>query len=147
MTKIFTIGFAEKDAQRFFSLLRSTDANHLIDIRLNNISQLAGFTKKNDLKFFLNEILNWKYSHRLEFAPTKDILDRYKSGIINWIEYEREYISLLEARKIKENISIIDFDRAVLLCSEHKPTFCHRRLAAEYLRNVFDQNIEIIHLY
>ncbi len=147
MNKLFTIGFAGKNAEKFFRLLKNSGGKRLIDIRLNNVSQLAGFTKRDDLRFFLKEILNWDYFHCLELAPTKDILDGFKSGKITWPEYEKEYFALLSSRKVESSFKFEDLNLSVLLCSESRPEQCHRRLAAEYLKKASSVNFEICHLF
>jgi len=142
---VFTIGFAQKNAKEFFATLKAAGVKHLIDIRLNNISQLAGFTKKDDLQFFLREICGISYSHKKEFAPTEDILDGYKKKIISWKEYESKYNQLIENRQIAETVDPSTLDMTCLLCSEPKADQCHRRLLAEYFHNHFPA-IQVIHL-
>ena len=147
--KLYTIGFTKKNAEQFFSLLEKAQITTLLDIRLNNVSQLAGYTKRDDLCFFLKKILNVKYIHSIKLAPTKQILDDFKSNKISWEKYEIEYYKLLEERNIKSLFpTIVDFNKDTIcfLCSEEKPTHCHRRLLAEYLKRNLSQNIEIIHL-
>ena len=100
---IYTLGFTQKNAAEFFNLIRSNGIEVLIDIRLNNKSQLAGFTKGTDLSFFLKEICNCKYQHCIEFAPTKDILDNYKKGSISWSEYEKSFIPLITQRNVVDS--------------------------------------------
>jgi uncharacterized protein (DUF488 family) len=142
---IYTIGFVKKSARDFFEILQSCGAKHLIDIRLNNKSQLAGFTKKSDLEYFLKTILNVKYHHALEFAPEKTILDEYKKSK-NWANYEGKYLDLLKRRQAEKSIDLhLLKDGIVLLCSEAKAQQCHRRLAAEYLSRAIP-GIEIKHL-
>ena len=143
--KIYTIGFTKKDAETFFSLLKKNNIVRLIDIRLNNVSQLAGFTKKDDLKYFLKEICNIEYLHSKELAPSDDILKKYKKGDINWMKYEEQFNALLHKRKPENNISLDMLMDACLLCSESKADKCHRRLVAEYFQKVY-QNIKIIHI-
>ncbi len=131
---LFTIGFTKKNAEKFFSILESNKVKTIIDVRLNNTSQLAAFTKQDDLRFFLHRILNCSYVHLAEFAPTEDILSSYKNKKISWNDYERMYLELLEKRKPENKLSFSDLDHACLLCSEPLPEKCHRRLAAEYLK-------------
>ena len=138
MKTLYTIGFSGKDARTFFTTLKQNNISLLVDIRLNNVSQLAGYTKKNDLEFFLREICNIDYSHEISFAPTKEILDNYKNKVITWEQYKEEYISLMEYRKILNNNSL-NLDKACLLCSEKTHEQCHRSLLA----NIFIKN-EII---
>ncbi len=147
--KIYTIGFTKKNAEQFFSLLEKAQITTLLDIRLNNVSQLAGYTKKDDLCFFLKRILNVKYIHSVKLAPTKQILDDYKKNKISWERYEIEYHKLLEERNVKNLFSTIvnlSKETICLLCSEEKSHHCHRRLLAEYLKNNLSKDIEIVHL-
>jgi uncharacterized protein (DUF488 family) len=145
MTNIYTIGFAQKNAEVFFKLLRNSNVRTLIDVRLNNISQFAGFTKKNDLIFFLKEIGNIKYKHIPELAPTKEILDAYKKKKISWEQYEAQYNELIQSRNVNKMISFEELDDACLLCSEPKADKCHRRLAVEFLKATHP-NLKIWHL-
>lgn len=131
MRTIYTIGFSGKNAKLFFQLLKNNNIKSLIDVRLNNVSQLAGYTKKNDLEFFLKEICAIDYFHLTDLAPTKEILDGYKKGNIKWKQYEKEYLALIQSRNIEQKIKNINFDKACLLCSEKTADKCHRRLAAE----------------
>lgn len=142
---IFTIGFTKKNAKTFFSKLRDTGVTRLIDVRLNNVSQLAGFAKRDDLIFFLKELCNCEYSHIPDFAPTKEILDAYKKKEIDWPEYESRFNQLIKKRKIENMISKESLNNSCLLCSEPTPEQCHRRLVAEYLKEKYE-NIEIKHL-
>jgi uncharacterized protein (DUF488 family) len=142
---LFTIGFTRKNAQRFFEVLRKMRVKRLIDVRLNNVSQLAGFTKRDDLAFFLREICECDYEHRPAFAPTQAILDDYKRGTMNWEEYERAFKALMRDRQIESQIVLGDLDHACLLCSEPTAQNCHRRLVAEYLRDRLG-HIQILHL-
>lgn len=146
--KIYTIGFTKKSAEDFFEALKKHKVEYLIDIRLNNSSQLAGFTKGNDLKYFLKEICNIKYIHDLDLAPTKEILDGYKNGEIDWEKYEELYIDLLEKREIKDkfNNKYKELDNICFLCSESTANNCHRRLLAEYIKNKICSSVEIIHI-
>ena len=143
--RIYTIGFTKKDAKTFFSLLRKNKIVRLIDIRLNNVSQLAGFTKKDDLKYFLKEICNIEYLHLSELAPTDDILKEYKKGDISWLEYEEQFNALLQKRKPEKSIGLDMLMDACLLCSESTADKCHRRLVAEYFKEVY-KDIEIVHI-
>jgi uncharacterized protein (DUF488 family) len=145
MIRLFTIGFTEKTAATFFTLLKTAGVRKIMDTRLNNVSQLAGFAKGKDLEYFASEIGNMGYEHLINLAPTKDLLSRYRDRTINWGEYEKEYISLLDERNIVEQIDFEKLNDSCLLCSEHKPERCHRRLLAEYLQGR-NQEIEIIHL-
>ncbi|MFC1676810.1 DUF488 family protein [Planctomycetota bacterium] len=144
-TNIFTIGFAKKCACEFFTKLMDAGIKTVIDVRLNNASQLAGFTKKRDIEYFLKEIGNIDYLHRPELAPTKNILDTYKKKEIDWGEYEFQFKQLMTKRQIENLVTPEEINNACLLCSEPIPEKCHRRLVAEYLRNHWD-DILITHL-
>lgn len=148
--KLYTIGFTKKSSKQFFELLKANNVRAMADIRLNNSSQLAGFTKGNDLEYFLKAICNADYLHLLSLAPTKELLDGYKKKAIYWPEYEKRYRELLENRADEgtlDSLSRLNLDGMCLLCSEETPERCHRRLAAEYFRNKYpEKNIEIIHL-
>lgn len=144
--EIYTIGFAGKSAETFFGLLRQAHIQRLIDIRLNNTSQLAGFTKAENLPFFLREILKADYVHDLSLAPTPEILKDYKKDKSVWQKFERDFLALLKKRSVAKNLDRHLFDvPAVLLCSEPKPDHCHRRILSEYLRDHW-RNVKIIHL-
>jgi uncharacterized protein (DUF488 family) len=142
---LFTIGFTKKTAQQFFDTLVNARVTRVIDTRLNNISQLAGFTKRSDLEYFLRKIGEIEYVHMLELAPTKDILDDYKKNNGNWDTYEKNFLNLMSKRKIEKRISPELITGSCLLCSESKPHHCHRRLVAEYLKDKWG-NINIYHL-
>jgi len=142
---LYTIGFTRKSAEDFFNRLSNAGVKKVIDIRLNNASQLAGFAKNKDLEYFLKEICDISYEHRLDLAPTKEVLDEYKKEGNNWAIYEKKYTELLNERKIEINTSPELFHESCLLCSEDAPTYCHRLLLAEYLKNQWG-NVEIVHL-
>lgn len=131
---LFTIGFTKKSAEEFFSTLREAGVRTVIDTRLNNRSQLAGFAKQQDLEYFLREISGINYDHDLQLAPTPEILTPYRNGTMPWEEYQREFNALLADRAPANDSTQQRFDRACLLCSEHTAEFCHRRLVAEYLQ-------------
>ena len=137
--KIFTIGFTKKSAETFFTRLRDAGVMRLVDVRLNNVSQLAGFAKKEDLRYFTKAICNIEYIHLPELAPTADILDPFKkrkNG--DWDLYERQFLDLMSQRRIEETVSRELLDGGCLLCSEETPHHCHRRLVAEYLQEKWD---------
>lgn len=131
--KIFTIGFTKKSAETFFTLLMNAGVKRLVDVRLNNVSQLAGFTKKEDLRYFTKAICGIEYVHMPDLAPTPEILDAFKKHKGDWRLYERQFLALMKARRI-EHTSRELLDGGCLLCSEETPEHCHRRLVAEYLR-------------
>ena len=142
--KLFTIGFSKKSAEEFFTLLTKNRIKKLIDIRLNNKSQLAGFANAKHLPYFL-KLHNIEYEYKPELAPTKELLDGYKKKQISWQEYEKIYNKILLDRNILNLIKKDELNNSVFLCSEPTPTHCHRRLLAEYIAKHFD-NVEIKHL-
>jgi uncharacterized protein (DUF488 family) len=142
--KLFTIGFTKTSAEGFFSRLSKAHVKKLVDVRLNNVSQLAGFAKKDDLRYFAKSICGIGYEHIPELAPTQDILDDYKKSKGAWSIYAEKFLDLMARRKI-ENIEHLRLDGGCLLCSEDKPHHCHRRLVAEYLKNKWG-DVEIEHL-
>lgn len=143
--KLSTIGFTKKSAHRFFDLLRQSGTKRIVDVRLNNASQLAGFAKKDDLAFFLSELCGMEYVHLPALAPTKEMLDDYKKRKGDWKTYEDRFITLMRERRIEETIPKEIVADGCLLCSEDKPHHCHRRLVAEYLKQHWG-NVEIAHL-
>jgi uncharacterized protein (DUF488 family) len=143
--KIYTIGFTKKSAEKFFSMLQHSGAKRVVDVRLNNVSQLAGFAKRPDLEYFFHAICSMGYVHVPELAPTQEMLDRYKKEKGTWSDYERDFLKLMEVRRIEEAVSKEIIADGCFLCSEDKPQHCHRRLVAEYLRDHWG-NVEILHL-
>ncbi len=145
MIKLYTIGFTGKSARQFFELLEKNRVKKIIDTRISNSSQLSGFAKGKDLEFFAGRLANIDYEHELKFAPTRELLDKYRQKKITWDEYTTEYLQLLAARKVKEEVNVEDLYECCLLCSEHSPEKCHRRLLAEYLQKDHPE-LQIIHL-
>ena len=143
--KVFTIGFTKKTARRFFELLRASGAKRVVDVRLNNVSQLAGFAKKDDLSYFLKEIGGMEYVHLPALAPTQEMLDAYKKQSGDWKAYETRFLELMKQRRIEETIPREVVADGCLLCSEDKPHHCHRRLVAEYLNQHWG-DVNIVHL-
>ncbi|KWT62181.1 hypothetical protein ADL21_09365 [Streptomyces albus subsp. albus] len=131
--KLYTIGFTKKPAERFFGLLREAEVATLVDVRLNNVSQLSGFAKRDDLKYFLGELCGVQYTHRIDLAPTQHMLDDYKKRDAGWASYEGQFLELLKSRHVETTVPRELLDNAVLLCSEDSAQHCHRRLVAEYL--------------
>jgi len=142
---LFTIGFTKKTAEAFFNRLSKAGINRVIDIRLNNVSQLAGFAKRDDLRYFLKAICGIDYIHLPELAPTQEIMDNFKKKKGDWSIYEKAFLALLKQRKPEETLSKDLFDKACLLCSEDRPNHCHRRLVAEHLAEKWG-GVEIVHL-
>jgi len=144
--KLFTIGFTKKSAETFFTRLKNAGVKCLVDVRLNNVSQLAGFTKKDDLRYFTRAICNIEYVHLPELAPTADILNAYKKAKNgDWQLYERQFLDLIRARQIENTTPRELLDGGCLLCSEEKPHHCHRRLVAEYLKDKWS-DVDIEHI-
>ena len=145
MIKLYTIGFTKKSAEKFFNLLCQAGIKRVIDVRLSNVSQLAGFAKKDDLRYFLRQICNIDYIHLPELAPSKEIMDEFKKNKGDWSVYTTKFLSLLKQRRVEETIEKEILDGSCLLCSEVSPRHCHRRLIAEYLQEKWNK-IEIRHL-
>lgn len=145
---LFTIGFTKKNAETFFGLLKQNGVKTLVDVRLNNTSQLAAFTKGEDLKYFLAEIGGMGYVHDTALAPTEDLLKRYKKGETTWEGYEKEFTEIMKERNIGEHIRETYRDTPkplCLLCSEPTPEHCHRRLVADIFVQLFP-DITVTHL-
>lgn len=143
--KLYTIGFTNKSASRFFELLQANHVKRILDTRINNSSQLSGFAKSNDLEFFAKAIGHIGYSHKLEWAPTKALLDQYRKKVVLWDEYAQRYLGLLRERQIEDSLDVNELNHGCLLCSEHLPEKCHRRLLAEYIKSLHPE-IEVTHL-
>jgi uncharacterized protein (DUF488 family) len=131
--EIYTIGFTRHSAEDFFESLKDAGITRLIDVRLNNTSQLAGFAKRDDLRYFLGKVCGVDYVHEPRLAPTADLLDVYKKRKGDWGSYERSFLALLAERRVEDLPDDLFAGRPVLLCSEHSPRHCHRRLVVEYL--------------
>ena len=143
--KVFTIGFTKKSAREFFGKLRRPGLARVVDVRLNNVSQLAGFSKRDDLQFFCEAILSIGYLHVPELAPTQAMLDEYKKSRGSWPEYEKKFLDLMAERRAEDAVAREVIDGGCLLCSEATPENCHRRLVAEYLRSKWG-GLEIEHI-
>ena len=144
--EIYSIGFTQKTAEQFFTLLRQAGIRRLLDVRLNNVSQLAGFTKREDLRFFLREICGADYRHEPLLAPTQEILDEYKKHNGSWPAYEKKFLALMADRKIEDSLDRALFSvPTALLCSEPTAEHCHRRLVLDYLRDKWG-DLTVTHL-
>ena len=143
--RICTIGFTKKSAERFFTMLKEAGVRRLIDTRLNNISQLAGFAKRDDLRFFLKEIGGIEYLHEPLLAPSQDMLDAFKKEKGDWSVYEEQFLTLMAERRIADVLSPDLLNDSCLLCSEDTPEHCHRRLVVEYLSERW-QYVSVEHL-
>lgn len=142
---LWTIGFTKTTAEHFFETLRKSGARKLVDVRLNNVSQLSGFAKRDDLAYFLRTVCGMEYEHIPMLAPTAEILDAYRKKRMDWPEYEQQFVDLMRGRQIESLISRDAIADSCLLCSEDKPDRCHRRLVAEYLAERWS-DVEIRHL-
>jgi uncharacterized protein (DUF488 family) len=144
--KVYSIGFTKKTAVDFFTALRQAEIRRLLDVRLHNASQLAGFTKRDDLPFFLKELCGADYRHEPLLTPTPDLLEGYRKKRMSWQEYEPRFLALLAARAVEKKLDRKLFQiPTVLLCSEATATRCHRRLILEYLQEKWG-GLEIVHL-
>lgn len=143
--RLLTIGFTRKNAERFFTLLREAGVRRVVDVRLNNSSQLAGFAKRDDLRFLLEEVAGIEYVHLPELAPDLPMLDAYKKQKGSWGDYERRFLALMAERQIERTVAPQLRDGDCLLCSEHEPDRCHRRLVLEHLQRA-DVAIDVTHL-
>ena len=143
---VFTIGFTKTTAANFFERLSSANVRRVIDVRLHNTSQLSGFAKAEDLRYFLAQLLNIEYVHEPLLAPTDEILAPYKKKAIDWKTYELGFLDLLEKREIEKRFSADMFDHGCLLCSEAKPHHCHRRLVCNYLSARWEVPLSVTHL-
>ena len=145
-TPLFTIGFTQKSAEKFFELLRFNRVKKIVDTRLNNTGQLAGFSKRDDLKYFASALLNVEYIHWEESAPDEAILSAYKKKELPWDEYPKEYESLMQRRRVETSATLLLGQSACLLCSEAKPHNCHRSLLASYLNRTCGGVFSVKHL-
>lgn len=148
MNKIYTIGFTKKSAQSFFNTLKSNNVDILVDIRLNNTSQLSGFAKFPDIQYFLNEICNIKYIYDGTFSPTETLLKGYRKKSVTWEAYEENFEEIMISRDIEkhinENYLSLSTKNICLLCSEATAEKCHRRLVALHFSELL--KLSIIHL-
>jgi len=134
MKTLFTMGFTQKSAEEFFSTLKSAGVRRIVDVRLHNTGQLAGFTKRDDLVYFLRAIGDIDYIHVQALAPTAEMLRAYRDGVTSWDAYARQFSALIKERRVEETLRGTLVDRDGLLCSEPTADQCHRRLVAEYLQ-------------
>lgn len=142
---LYTIGFTKKSAEEFFGMLVAAGVSRVVDVRLNNTSQLAGFTRKDDLRYFLRQVAGIEYIHMQGLAPESQMLKLYRAKALSWDEYADQYSQLLRSRAVADR-EIADLrDGDCLLCSEAESEYCHRRLAAEYAQGV-RPNLVISHL-
>lgn len=143
--RVFTIGFTKTSAEAFFRRLQKAGVKKVLDVRLNNVSQLAGFAKKDDLRYFLKAIGGIEYAHEPLLAPTQEMLDAYKKDGGDWADYEKRFLALITARSIEKTVPRASIEGACLLCSEDKPEHCHRRLVVQYLKEKWG-DLDVAHL-
>ncbi|MFL6245748.1 MAG: DUF488 family protein [Thermoanaerobaculia bacterium] len=143
---IYTIGFTRRSAEEFFETLKDAKVDRVIDVRLNNVSQLAGYSKKDDLRYFLRNLAGIDYRHELSLAPTPEMLEAYRAKKVTWAKYEPRFRALLTERGVEKTLDRKLFaGKPVLLCSEFQPEHCHRRIVAEYLVEKWGAR-KIVHL-
>jgi uncharacterized protein (DUF488 family) len=143
---VSTIGFTKTTAERFFDRLLKAGVKKVVDVRLHNTSQLAGFAKANDLAYFLEKIGGIQYAHQPLLAPTDSMLKAYKKQKGDWSAYEEHFLRLMSERQIESRFRPETLDGVCLLCSEDRPHHCHRRLVCEYLNKKWDGALEVRHL-
>ena len=146
MQHVFTIGFTGKSAEAFFGLLQASTATTLLDVRLHKTSQLAGFAKRDDLRFFLKQLCNITYLEAPDFAPEAAMLKDYRNRLIDWERYAALYTELMAKRALERRVERTLLANACLLCSEHQPHHCHRRLALDYLNQCWGDSLAVRHL-
>lgn len=146
MVELATIGFTKTTAANFFVRLKNANVKKVIDVRLHNTSQLAGFAKADDLAYFLKEICGAQYTHQPLLAPTDDILKAFKRDKGDWRIYEHSFLRLMEERRIETRLKPDMFVGGCLLCSEDKPHNCHRKLVCDYLNAKWDGTLKVRHL-
>jgi uncharacterized protein (DUF488 family) len=142
----FTIGFTKTSAEDFFARLQRAGVRQVVDVRLRNSSQLAGFAKAADLAFFLRSVANISYTHAPELAPDAALFRDYRKDGLAWEAFEPRFMDILAARKIEDHLSPDDLENACLLCSEDTPHHCHRRLVVEYLEDRWRRSLNVEHL-
>lgn len=145
-TKVATIGFTESSAEKFFDRIERAGVRRVIDVRLHNTSQIAGFAKSKDLAYFLRTIAGVDYKHEPLLAPTESMLTAYKKQKGDWATYEKQFRKLMEERHIEKQFTPAMMDGVCLLCSEAKPHHCHRRLVCDYLNEKWGGALTVEHL-
>ncbi|HUB16010.1 MAG TPA: DUF488 domain-containing protein [Acetobacteraceae bacterium] len=146
MPKVATIGFTQSSAEHFFGRLIGAGVRKVIDVRLHNTSQLAGFAKADDLAWFLRRLGDIDYVHEPLLAPTEEMLKGYRKDKRDWADYEKQYRALLHERRIESRFTPETLAGSCLLCSEATPHRCHRRLICEYLNEQWPGVLETRHL-
>ena len=145
--EIYTAGFTRWTARDFFGALGAHGVRRIVDVRLNNTSQLSAFAKRDDLTYFAEQLIGASYVHEASLAPTSEMLKAYRAKELSWAEYEQLFLDLVETRAIESTFEEASFETpTVLLCSEHGPECCHRRLVAEYLGDHWSSGLQITHI-
>jgi uncharacterized protein (DUF488 family) len=145
MATVFTIGFTKKSLREFIETLRAAGVERVVDVRLRNTSQLAGWSKQPDFAYLLEAGFGIGYEHHPEFAPSAELLDEYKDGR-DWPQYEAAFSQLLAERNPETEARALLAGGAIcLLCAEPTAEKCHRRLVADYFKQL-DPGIEVRHL-
>ena len=146
MTDVCTIGFTQTTAKGFFERLRAAQVRAVVDVRLHNTSQLAGFAKADDLAYFLQAIGGIEYRHEPLLAPSDDMFKAFKKDKGDWRVFEGRFLDLMAERQVETRLKPQMFAGACLLCSEATPHHCHRRLVCEYLNRKWDGQLRVRHL-
>lgn len=143
---VATIGFTRTNAEHFFTRIREAGVKRVLDVRLHNSSQLAGFAKAEDLPFFLDRLCGAGYVHEPLLAPTEEIMTAFKKEKGPWDVFQRDFLGLMAERKIEQELRPELFEGACLLCSEDTPHHCHRRLVCDYLNGKWGGSLSVTHL-
>ncbi|SMF02972.1 Protein of unknown function, DUF488 [Xaviernesmea oryzae] len=143
---VTTIGFTKTTAEDFFGRIKTAGVKRIMDVRLHNTSQLAGFAKSDDLAFFLKTICGAGYVHEPLLAPTEEIMTAFKKEKGDWNVFQNDFMGLMAERHIESHLKPEAFDGSCLLCSEDKPHHCHRRLVCDYLNGKWGGRLSVRHL-
>ena len=145
MSELFTIGYTKKSAEKFFGIITDKKVEIMADVRLYNSTQLAGFSKSSDLKYFLEKICGCDYIALKQLAPNPSLFENYKNGKTTWNEYEKIYNKFLDTQANLDFFYAFKNKRICILCAESTPEHCHRRLIAQKISKTYD-NVKITHL-
>ncbi len=143
---VTTIGFTKTTAENFFGRIKAAGVKRVLDVRLHNTSQLAGFAKSDDLAYFLKAICGAGYVHEPLLAPTEDIMSAFKKEKGDWNVFRNDFMGLMVERQVQDHLKPEAFDGSCLLCSEDKPHRCHRTLVCDYLNGKWGGKLSIRHL-
>lgn len=144
--KVATIGFTQSSAEHFFGRIRDAGVKRVVDVRLHNSSQLAGFAKAGDLAYFLRELCGVDYTHEPLLAPTEEIMSAFRKKKGDWHVFRQRFLDLMAEREIESKLKPALFNGACLLCAEAKPHHCHRQFVCEYLNDKWGGTLEVKHL-